>query len=995
MSSTRLGCAIIANGLEHLQSLLTKAKSILGSYPGGDNPQVAEGIFFTANPEKYKGKLAFVYPGSGAHFPGMGKDLSAHWPEIFANQEKANKYLQSQYLPHLFWNPQGMPSTADNRLLILGQVALGTALTDLLHHHGIKPNCAIGFSLGESTALMALGPWKDRDEMLGRMLRSPLFRSDLAGEYRAARKAWNLSPKENVDWLAGVVSRSAEDVQNVIQGKDKVYILIINSPNECILGGQRRQVEEVVQSLGCGFTALAGVSTVHCPIAQVVARPYRELHLLPTKNVANIDFYSGGWGRHYPVSRENAADAITAQAVATLNFPKLIRQAYQDGVRIFLEVGPGGSCTRMISAILQGHPHLALALYLPGQDCLDNFLRTLAALHVLRIPMVLDALYGKEESSSPRNIPQPLLTMNLGHPPILIPQDVVPAIKMKKKEEIVVYANGNIPSSEVSVAKSMDQDPPQELGPEMVITCQGEILQTLLDSRSAMGSAHNQFLSFSANAQKVMADWLAWQMNLLQQRGADRDFPGGNLVPSESSPQLSVKIEIPSQQVFLNRRQCLEFAIGSLAKVLGPDFAEVDQFPSRVRLPDEPYMVVDRILAVEGEPKSLTQGRLITEHDIDKDKWYLDNGRIPAGIAIEAGQADLFLSGYLGIDFHTRGLAMYRLLDAAVTFHRSLPGPGETIHFDIHIDNFFRQGDIYLFRFRFEGSVNGEPLLSMRDGCAGFFTPEELAEGKGIIEPALQIGKQTREKQNWNHLVPSSGTETYDNKKLVALREGNFQLCFGDSFAGVPINNPLTIPGGVYLTLIDRVVHLDTRGGDYGLGFIRAEQDIHPNAWFLTCHFIDDQVMPGTLMYECCLHTLRIYLLRLGWIAEAESAHFEPVPGVAARLKCRGQVVAGTKTASYEITIKRLGFRPEPYAIADAMMYADGKPIVKITDLSLQLSGMNEEKLKALWKTRRATTQSGQEPKKTKKILFDHNHILEFARGKPSRAFGERYKVFD
>jgi len=39
-------------------------------------------------------------------------------------------------------------------------------------------------------------------------------------------------------------------------------------------------------------------------------------------------------------------------------------------------------------------------------------------------------------------------------------------------------------------------------------------------------------------------------------------------------------------------------------------------------------------------------------------------------------------------------------------------------------------------------------------------------------------------------------------------------------------------------------------------------------------------VMPGTLMYECCLHTLRVFLLRLGWVTEDDGAVWEPVPGV-------------------------------------------------------------------------------------------------------------------
>ncbi len=147
-------------------------------------------------------------------------------------------------------------------------------------------------------------------------------------------------------------------------------------------------------------------------------------------------------------------------------------------------------------------------------------------------------------------------------------------------------------------------------------------------------------------------------------------------------------------------------------------------------------MMVDR-LSGEGEPRSMTKGRVITEHDIFPHAWYLDGGRIPTCIAVEAGQADLFLSGYLGIDFITRGLAVYRLLDAVVTFHRGLPGPGETINYDIRIERFFRQGDTWLFRFFFEATVAGEPLLSMRDGCAGFFSSAALEAGKGIVRPLV------------------------------------------------------------------------------------------------------------------------------------------------------------------------------------------------------------------------------------------------------------------
>jgi 3-hydroxymyristoyl/3-hydroxydecanoyl-(acyl carrier protein) dehydratase len=198
----------------------------------------------------------------------------------------------------------------------------------------------------------------------------------------------------------------------------------------------------------------------------------------------------------------------------------------------------------------------------------------------------------------------------------------------------------------------------------------------------------------------------------------------------------------------------------------------------------------------------------------------------------------------------------------------------------------------------------------------------------------------------------------------------------------------LSLPGG-RLKLVDRVTHLDPRGGRFGIGLIRAEADVRPDAWFLTCHFVDDRVMPGTLMYECCLHTLRIYLLRLGWVGEQDQVVCEPVPGVASRLKCRGQVTAATRTVTYEVVLKERGYRPEPYAIGDALMYADGKLIVEITNLTVRLTGLTREKIRETWGRRTPVRPPDQRP------VFDKDRILAFAVGNPSDAFGEPYRVFD
>ena len=195
-------------------------------------------------------------------------------------------------------------------------------------------------------------------------------------------------------------------------------------------------------------------------------------------------------------------------------------------------------------------------------------------------------------------------------------------------------------------------------------------------------------------------------------------------------------------------------------------------------------MFVDRVMTVEGEPRDMGPGKIVTEHDVAADAWYLDTKRMPAGLSIEAGQADLLLSAYLGVDFATRGESNYRLLDAEVTFHRGLARPGDVLRYEIQIERFVRQGDTIIFFFSFDGFVGDEPLMSMRRGCAGFFTPRQLAEGRGIVP-----GEEDRTPQpgkipaDWQTPVPMA-REAYDENQLNRLRAGDLAGCFGKAFGG-------------------------------------------------------------------------------------------------------------------------------------------------------------------------------------------------------------------
>lgn len=515
---------------------------------------------------------------------------------------------------------------------------------------------------------------------------------------------------------------------------------------------------------------------------------------------------------------------------------------------------------------------------------------------------------------------------------------------------------------------------------------------------------HQQFLMLSEDLGRNLANAVEFQNQLYQTllksefgheviselKSAPHDKPASVLPPSTTS-----EIEKPVQAAAFSKEMCHEFATGSVERVLGPRFVVVDTYPVRVRLPDDPLMLVDRIVLVEGEKCSLGAGRIVTEHDVRPHAWYLDGGRAPVCISIEAGQADLFLCSYLGIDHAVQGKRAYRLLDAVTTFHRGLPQPGEIIRYDIKIEKFIRQGKTYLFFFHYDGTINDAPFITMRNGCAGFFTSEEVKNSGGIIltdeDRRPETGKRV---SNWRDPVPMQ-KESYTETAVEALRQGDLEACFGNGFAGITLTESLRLPGG-RMHLIDRVLELDPVGGRYGLGRIRAQADIHPDDWFLTCHFVDDKVMPGTLMYQCCEHALRIFTQRMGWVTDKDNVCYEPVSGISSDLKCRGPVTPETRHVVYDVEIKEIGYRPEPYVLADAHMFSDDLRIVLFKDMTLKISGITRQEIESFWQDRRqkaiAVRQAAGDDQHP---LVNRSHLLAFAVGRPSDCFGSRYAEFD
>ena len=1071
--SKRLCCAIVSDSLEDLHKRAEYAVRHLYTKENQPMPQTAEvgdRIFYNPKPTAKEGKVCFTLPGSGTHFVGMGLELSATFPEYYREKDRKYNLVAAHFsgkrnAPWRLSYEEGWQTVATKALVddhcsqLFGHVATCAQLCDIVQSFNIKPEIMLGYSLGESSGFFATRVWDERDEMIRRVRTTPLFKTELIKKFNSARKAWGLDNKAQIVWQVGMIVCPAETIYKELAEFNQVYVLIINTPEECIIGGNKPQVDALVNKLGKPFFPFEGVSTVHCPAGKPVEKEYYDLHYYEsTKTLENITFISSAKGIAYKSTAHECADSIREHCISTIDFPKDLETAYNLGARVFIELGPKNSMTRMIKSNLGNKPYFARAVMPANAPQVSSLLRLIANCAAEGMPVNLDHIYGIDTNEPPAPKKSKLKPVNVkvGHLPVLtkkLKKVTVSESATKAVEISEIAKSQRQPVPEKPRVSAVASEPVEFTAPipattgknktladlkaefyakhKTTASVQPRSLQTIIQKRNktmdnklvsewlnaqnATAQAHEEYLKLSSSFAQVQAQLLTQQLMLTQgltpeqlqelqqnqtvtinyhNNPAVQKNLASKPAPSQKMPK---KYEGP---IFLDWKGSMEFAVGKIGKALGDFFAPIDNHPTRVRLPDVPLNFVDRIITVEGEKGSLGKGRVVTEHDVYPNSWYLDNDCMPTGLAVEAGQADLFLSGWLGIDFKTKGLAKYRLLDATISYHGPLPRPGDTLHYDIRVDRFIRQADTYLFFFEYDGSINGRHLITMRNGCAGFFTDKQLAEGKGIVLTEEDTLSEPKADLPGREKLPQMIKESFDDNRLNLLREGNLESAFGPQFANLNIY-PHSIPDGK-MKMIDRITEIDPHGGRFGLGRIKAEIDIPKNPWFLTQHFCDDQVMPGTLMYESCMQSLRVFLLRMGWIAPASSSAFEPVIGVNSKLKCRGQVIKGVKKALYDIQIKELGYNPEPYAIADALMFADGRRIVQVTNMSIRLTGTNQELIEKLWSEkasqpvadRVATATTATDPE-VLPAIYNAQQIYEYAIGKPSLCFGEAFNEYD
>jgi acyl transferase domain-containing protein len=711
------------------------------------------------------GELAFVFTGAAASYWGMGRELAAALPEIMRQLE--TRYVHLAGATAWIHGPTPAPGHPLDQLwasVFLCQLHAEVSRRVL----GLAPQATIGYSSGETNALFASGAWRDIDAMARESRDSPVFATEIVGEFAAARRAWRRAGQGGGAWRTWSVAAPVARVREALQDEPLAHLTIINTPEDCVIGGEAGACERVIDRVGrerglpLGYEMMA-----HCPEIEEIRAAWYELHHRATWAVPGVRHYSAGRTGAFTATAEAAAAAITAQALTTLDLPRMIEQAYADGVRVFVEHGPRGLCSGWIRRILGDREHVAVSLDAAGRDGVRQLANAAAGLIAAGVAVDREGLaraLGTEvvgEAGAVLRVPAhstiaipPLAggvqVMPLA--PVLVP--VLESAAVSAPGRATEHAVGSTVVLESAVRGHAIATPEVVAGTRLrspLHAVHGEFL-------AAQAAAHTQFLAMRQRMQDTLLRTYTGASGPRYDAGAsgpriDAGMHGPRFdavdEPRVDVPVVGAAIAVAADAghpgLRMDRAALEVHASGALSAVFGPAFAELDGLRRRVRMPMPPLLLADRVTGIAAEPLGHGTGTLWTETDVREDSWYLHDGRMPAGIMIESGQADLLLASWIGVDQHNRGERVYRLLGCELTYHGELPRPGETLVYDIHIDAHAQQGDVRLFFFHYDCRVDGALRLSVRHGQAGFFTDEELAGSGGVLwDAATTAGTEGR-----------------------------------------------------------------------------------------------------------------------------------------------------------------------------------------------------------------------------------------------------------
>jgi len=464
--------AVVATSVEDLDGKLDKALSRLKD--GRGQFQLRSGVFASDTP--VDGKMAFVYPGEGAQYQGMLNDILIAFPKArewfdFWDSLYVGKRLHA---PSTCVFPPSTTVSAEkfdeleralfgleigSESVFVASQALG-AVTEQL---GLIPDAVVGHSSGEHSAMRAAGILGagGQAEMRDTIL-------DLNKFYRQMEEAGAVG-EAGALLTVGAISR--DRILELVEPGD-VHLALDNCEHQAVLFGKRERMDELVVQLRaegglCAFLPFDRPyhTPLFSPVSDMVRGVYDKMDFrkpsLPIYSCATTDQFAGKPGE--------IRDLAASQWRSRVRFTETIRKMYEDGVRIFVEVGPSSNLTGFVDDILKGKDALALSMDSRRRPCLLQLQQTLGRVWLTGRDVDLNAMFS-ERDVEPVDLdgdPQPIRMQVI--------DNTLPYIRLSE-EEVAPIRAALLPDAPVAaVVPAAEPQPMEEAVGEDDVAYEGDI----------------------------------------------------------------------------------------------------------------------------------------------------------------------------------------------------------------------------------------------------------------------------------------------------------------------------------------------------------------------------------------------------------------------------------------------------------------------------------------------------------------------------------------
>jgi len=392
--------AELTNKLEQAVAMITKAPDTAFVTPTA--------ISYDSGPP-HPGKIAFLFPGQGSQYVGMGADLALSIDAARAVWDEASIRFDGETVDRVVFPPPAFTEeerAEQARKLTAtewAQVAMGiqsAALLRVLSGIGLSPDCVAGHSFGEVTALYAAGAFD-----LGTLARIARRRGELMRDASSTRGAMT------------AVMCPIETVRRVLEETDcGVIIANHNAPAQCVLSGPTEAIEQIEKDLsarGASTKRLSVATAFHSSLVAASIVPFaaylEEVDFLRPA----IDVYGTADATVYSQDPQAIRERLAMQIAQPVRFVDQIEAMYERGVRTFVEVGAGNVLTDLVGAILADREHRRINLDRKGAHGLTTLLTALGRLSVAGVSLNFGSLWTEYKPPSRKPAKKPAMVMQV------------------------------------------------------------------------------------------------------------------------------------------------------------------------------------------------------------------------------------------------------------------------------------------------------------------------------------------------------------------------------------------------------------------------------------------------------------------------------------------------------------------------------------------------------------------------------------------------------